>query len=169
MWHGGDFGEILPEDIEEFSRAREIKITDAVEWQNTMSKISESHVKQSIGELLSEPTKKDWGGESDDHFSANTTVGGRRRTAAFLLKGPTNFREMTLEMCGKRADQIYRLAKTSAEVLVVQHAHLVGDAVRGTLRALTIVPGGKSRKYCVMDGQSTYRILKAYEKLPGKL
>jgi hypothetical protein len=60
---------------------------------------------------------------------------------------------MTLEMYGKRADQIYRLAKTSAEVLVVQHAHLVGDAVRGTLSALTIVPGGKSKKYCVMDGQ----------------
>lgn len=167
MWLGQEFGEILPEDIEEFSRAREVKIADAKEWLDAMSKIPEAYVKESFSELLSEPTKKDWGGESDDHFSANATVGGRRRTAAFLLKGPSNFREMTLEMCGKRADQIYRLAKTSAEILIVQHSHLIGDAVRGTLRALTILPGGSSRKYCVMDGQCTYRILKAYEKLPS--
>lgn len=166
MWLGQDFGEILPEDIEEFSMAREVQISDATEWQDIMSKLPEAQVKEAIAGILAEPTKKDWGGESDDHFSANATVGGRRRTAAFLLKGPTNFREMTLEMCGKRADQIYRLAKTSAEILVVQHSHLIGDAVRATLRALTIQPGGTVRKYCVMDGMCTYRILKAYEKIP---
>ena len=72
---------------------------------------------------------------------------------------------MTLEMCGKRADQIYRLSKTSAEILIVQHSHQIGDAVRATLRALSIQPGGKSRKYCLIDGMSTYRILKAYGRL----
>lgn len=167
MWLGQEFGEILPEDIEEFSKARDVVIENAAEWQDVMSRLPEASVKESIAELLNEPTKKDWGGETDDHFSANTTVGGRRRTAAFLLKGPTNFREMTLEMCGSRADQIYRLAKTSAEILVVQHSHLIGDAVRTTLRAFAIQPGGTSRKYCLMDGQATYRLLKAYDKLPN--
>jgi hypothetical protein len=167
MWLGQDFGEILPEDIEQFSKMREVKVADAAEWQGVMSKMSEGEVKSAITSILAEPEKKDWGGEQDDHHSANVTVGGRRRTASFLLKGPTNFREMTLEMCGKRADQIYRLTRTDAEVLVVQHSHLIGDAVRGTLRALAIVPGGRTRKYCVMDGQATYRLLKAYEKLPN--
>lgn len=163
MWLGMDFGEILPEDISEFSKAREIEVSSSDEWMNAMRSTSEADVKRAITSILREPPKKDWGGETDDHFSANVTVGGRRRTAAFLFKGPTSFREMTLDMCGKRADQIHRLARTSADVLVVQHSHQIGDIVRETLRALVIQPGGKSRKYCLIDGMSTYQILKAYD------
>jgi hypothetical protein len=166
MWWGQHFGEILPEDIEQFSEMRNVTVSSAEEWQNVMSHLPEQSVKEALASLLLESTKKDWGGESDDHFSGNVIVGGRRRTAAFLLKGPTNFREMTLEMMGKRADQIYRLTRTDAEIYVVQHSHLIGDAVRGTLRALTIYPGGTKKKYCVLDGLATYRILKAYGKLP---
>jgi hypothetical protein len=169
MWLGQDFGEILPEDIEQFREMRSVTVADAEEWQNVMSKLPEHAVKQALASLLLEPTKKDWGGESDDHFSGNLTVGGRRRTAAFLLKGPTNFREMTLEMMGKRADQIYRLTRTDADIYIVQHSHLIGDAVRVTLRALTIYPGGDRKKYCVLDGLNTYRILKAYGKLSDLL
>ncbi len=166
-WLGQEFGEILPEDIEQFSAMKNVEVASAEEWQKEMSELAEAAVKKALAELLREPTKKDWGGESDDHFSGNVVVGGRRRTAAFLLKGPTNFREMTLEMAGKRADQIYRLTRTDAEIYVVQHSHLIGDAVRGTLRALTVRPGGR-KKYCVIDGLATYRILKAYGKLPAK-
>jgi hypothetical protein len=165
-WFGQEFGEILPEDIEQFKEMSNVTVASADEWQDVMSKLPERAVKEAFASLLLEPTKKDWGGESDDHFSANVAVGGRRRTAAFLLKGPTNFREMTLDMMGKRADQVYRLTRTDAEIFVVQHAHLIGDAVRATLRALTIYPGGKSKKYCIIDGLATYRILKAYGKLP---
>lgn len=166
MWFGQQFGEIFPEDIEQFARMKDVSTSSAEEWQATMSRLPEQAVKTALASLLQEPTKKDWGGESDDHFSGNVSIGGRRRTAAFLLKGPTNFREMTLEMLGKRADQLYRLTRTDAEICVVQHSHMIGDAVRGTLRALTICPGGMKRKYCVIDGQATYRILKAYGKLP---
>ena len=167
MFYGQDFGEILPEDIEQFSRMRDVQVSDAEQWQSVMSKVPEAHVKAAFAELLNEPYKKDWGGEPNDHFSANVSVTGRRRSAAFLLKGPTHFREMTLEMCGQRADQIYRLVASSAEIFVVQHSHLIGDAVRGTLRALTVYPGGRAKKYCLIDGMATYRILKAYDKIPG--
>jgi hypothetical protein len=167
LWFGREFGEIIPEDIEQFGEIKNATAASAEEWQSVMSKLPEQTVKECFASLLVEPTKKDWGGESDDHFSANVTVGGRRRTAAFLLKGPTNFREMTLDMTGKRADQIYRLTRTDAEIYVVQHSHLIGDAVRGTLRALTIYPGGRKKKYCVVDGLATYRILKGYGKLPA--
>ncbi len=166
MWFGQEFGEILPEDIEQFREMKNVTVSSGEEWQNVMSRLPEQAVKRALASLLQEPTKNDWGGETDDHFSGNVIVGGRRRTAAFLLKGPTNFREMTLDMMGKRADQIYRLTRTDAEIYVVQHSHLIGDAVRGTLRALTVYPGGK-KKYCVIDGLATYRILKAYQKLPA--
>ena len=162
MWHGRSFGEILPEDIDQFSKMRDVKIKSEDEWMSVMRELPEIKVKKAIARLLFEPTKKDWGGESDDHFTANVLVRGRRSTAAFLLKGPNPFREMTLEMCGKRADQIHRMVDSDADISIVQHSHLIGSVVRRTLRGQTILPGNRRRKYCLIDGQATYRILKAY-------
>jgi hypothetical protein len=141
-------------------------VANADEWISVMKKVPEEHVKNSIAALLNEPAKSDWGGEENDHFSANATVAGRRCTAAFLLKGPTRFQEMTPAMCGKNGDQIYRLTKAGADISVVQHAHLIGAAVRETLRSMVVTPG-RSRKFCAMDGQATYRLLKAYGLLPA--
>lgn len=164
VWLGYDYGEILPEDIQEFAAMGSATVADESEWMSVMAKVPEEHVKRSIAKLLNEPVKTDWGGEENDHYSANVTVAGRRRTAAFLLKGPTNFREMTPAMCGKNGDQIYRLSNSGADISVVQHSHLIGSAVRETVRAFIVQPG-RSRKFCVMDGQATYRLLKAYDFL----
>lgn len=165
VWLGYDYGEIVPEDIEQFSAMKSVAVCDATEWMSVMAAVPEQHVKNAIAQLLSEPTKADWGGEENDHFSASVTVSGRTRTAAFLLKGPTNFREMTPAMCGKNGDQIYRLSNSGADISVVQHSHLIGSAVRETVRAFIVQPG-RSRKFCIMDGQATYRLLKAYNLLP---
>ncbi|MDN3645875.1 hypothetical protein QWY75_06620 [Pontixanthobacter aestiaquae] len=164
MWLGRDFGEILAEDIDEFSNLTDVKVTSADEWMSVMRDLSEEDVKQKIATLFAEPTKKDWGGERNDLFTAQMHVLGGRRTAAFLLKGPTNFREMTLDMCGKRADQVLRLTESGADISVVQHSHQIGEAVRSTLRQLTVTPG-RAKKYCTIDGQTTYRILKANKLL----
>lgn len=104
------------------------------------------------------------GGEQDDHFTASLSVNGERSTAAFVLKGPADFREMTPEMLGKRADQVYRLSTTPAQILIVQHCHQIGEAVRATLRAFSVTPHNP-RRYCLIDGKDTYRILKAYGKI----
>jgi hypothetical protein len=165
VWCSFDHGEVLPEDIDQFSRLREVVVRDTSEWMDVMKALPEKHVKEAFAKLLNEPTKKEWGGESNDHFSAAATLGGVRKTAAFLLKGPSNFREMTLDMCGARADQIYRLVKSGADISVVQHSHLIGEAVRATLKAHVVHPG-KARKFCLIDGQATYRILQAYDLLP---
>jgi hypothetical protein len=168
VWAGHDYGEILPEDLAEFGQMREAIVTSADEWMSVMRNVPEAYVKRSIASLLKEPAKSDWGGEENDHFSARVTVAGRRRTAAFLLKGPTKFQEMTPAMCGKNGDQIYRLTKAGADISIVQHAHLIGPAVRETLRSMVVTPG-RSRKFCVMDGRATYRLLKAYGLLPSSL
>ena len=165
MWLGRVFGEILPEDIDQFSEMRGVEVASKDEWMAAMRNVPEAVVKKAIASLLLEPTKNDWGGEPDDHFSGNISVQGRRRTAAFLLKGPSKFRELTLDMCGKRADQIHRMVDSGADVCIVQHAHLIGATVRRTLRTEAIRPGGSRRKYCLIDGQATYRILKAYSVL----
>ncbi|MDE0225340.1 MAG: hypothetical protein OXP28_09410 [Gammaproteobacteria bacterium] len=163
MFAGYDFGEILPEDIEQFARMSDVEVTRDDEWMGAMRTLSEDRVKSLIVGLLAETPKEDWGGEQDDHYSGNVTVGGARRTASFMFKGPGNgFREMTLEMCGKRADQIHRMVGTQADLSIVQHCHQIGPTVRQTLRSLVVYPGGSRRKYCVIDGLATFRILKAY-------
>ena len=164
VWCAHDHGEILPEDIDEFAKLKDVTVRDADEWMSVMKNTPEDHVKRSLTKLLKEPSKSDWGGEENDHFSSNVTVDGIRRTAAFLLKGPSKFQEMTPSMCGKNGDQIYRMTNSGADISVVQHAHLVGPAVRETLRSFVVAPGRK-RKFCIMDGQCTYRLLKAYDLL----
>ena len=165
MFLGPELGEVLPEDIDQFCKMSNIEVESDQEWRDVMKSLPEADVRKAFASLFSEPTKKDWGGEANDHFSGNISIHGQRRTAAFLLKGPSQFREMTLEMCGKRADQIHRLVDSAADVSIIQHSHLIGSVVRRTLRNLTIYPGGSRRKYCLIDGQATYRILKSYSLL----
>jgi hypothetical protein len=163
MWYGWDWYEIFPEDIQEFAEMKNVP-SDTADWLAIMPTISEESLKKHFCDLLGDVPKKDWGGELDDHFAASLYVGQQRTTAAFLLKGPTHFREMTPEILGKRADQIYRLASTPAQVLVVQHSHQIGEAVRATLRAFSVTPHNP-RRYCLIDGKDTFRILKAYGKV----
>ncbi len=153
VWGCYDYGEILAEDIAEFSKLAEVKVTGADEWMAARRHIAEDHVKKAMATLLSEPPKSDWGGEENDHYSANVTLAGRRRTASFMFKDPAKFKEMTPAMCGKNGDQIYRLTRAGADISVVQHAHLVSTAVRETLRAFVVTPGAHRRRFCVMDGQ----------------
>ena len=75
---------------------------------------------------------------------------------------------MTLNQLGKNNDQIYRLAQEPAELLVVQHCHDITAAVRATLRAFTVTPGAL-RRYCLIDGKDSFKILKAYDKLEQAL
>jgi hypothetical protein len=152
IWFGRDYGEILPEDIAEFARMKEAVVASADEWMGVMENIPEVYVKKSIASLLKEPAKSDWSGEENDHFSANVTVADKRCTAAFLLKGPAKFQEMTPAMCGKNGDQIYRLTKTGSDISIVQHAHLIGPAVRETLRSMVVTPGRPAKILC--DGRS---------------
>ena len=79
MWFGQDFGEILPEDIDQFSEMRGVEVANRDEWMAAMQNVSEAVVKEAIANLLTEPSKKDWGGESDDHFSASEPYRDLRR------------------------------------------------------------------------------------------
>lgn len=165
LWHGWTWYEMFPRDIAEFSRCAEIPKVEAEEWSTAMKSLPESEVKQRLCRILGDLSKLDWAGEQDDHFAASVHVGSKQLTAAFLLKGPgQGFREMTPDLCGTRADQIYRLSCTPAQMLVVQHCHHIGEAVRATLRAFAVTPHNP-RRYCLIDGKETYRILKAYDQI----
>jgi len=163
MWEGQDFYEIYPDDIDEFSKMKTEDIPDE-EWLEYMENISEKDVKAKLCKILKEIPTKDWGGELNDLFASDIHQSGRRTTAAFVLKGPTRFSEMKLSHLGKNHDQIFRLSQSPARLLIVQHSHKIGEAVRATLRefAVNIV---NPKHYCLIDGRDTYRIFKAYDLL----
>ena len=82
-------------------------------------------------------------------------------SAAFLLKGPARFHEMTLADCGKNGDQIYRLFNTPADVFVVQHCHKITPAVRKTVEAFALSNYSRTCRFTLIDGYDTARILHA--------
>lgn len=165
LWlYGRDWYQCYPEEIDEFSAIAESDKPKRSEWMSYMIQSSEQQIKDKFCEILGEPPNKDWAGEQADIFSCSLHRTGKRLSAAFLLKGPAVFKNMTPDMLGKRADQIYRLSCTPAEILIVQHCHTIGQAVRATLQAFAEKPNNP-RRYCFIDGQDTYRILKACGKL----
>jgi hypothetical protein len=161
FWHSYEFFENYVEDISEFELVRNIPIpTDF----SAMKKISEAAFKQCLGEILHDNTRKDWGGEMSDHFSTNVHIGEKRLSAAFLLKGPAHFAPMGLNHLGKNNDQIYRLSNEPADILFVQHCHDILPPVRETLRAFSVRPH-RARRYCLIDGKDSLRLLIAYNLL----
>ncbi len=159
MWLHWQFFEHFVEDIDEFSKVQEVP--DKIDW-SSMKQISEKTFKACLCEILGDEPTKDWGGEHSDHFSPHVHLHGRRLTAAFLLKGPGGgFERMEITHLGKNGDQIVRLAHEPAELLVVQHCHEIGSAVRETLRTFAVQPS-RARRYCLLDGRDSYRLLTAY-------
>lgn len=159
MWLHYAFFEHFVEDIDEFREVQ--KVPHELDW-SAMKHIRESAFKTCICEILGDQAKADWGGERSDHFSSHLHVQGRRMTAAFVFKGPgAGFAEMEPRHLGKNGDQIFRLASEPAELLIVQHCHNIGPAVRATLRAFAVQPS-RARRYCIIDGRDSFRLLSAY-------
>lgn len=164
-WYSYDYFEHFIEDIDEFSAVRDEPTPDSVD---ELEAISERAFKTCLGEILGDNVVADWGGEQADHYSAHVRVAGKRHTAAFLLKGPARFQPMTLNSLGKNNDQICRLTQTPASLLVVQHCHDIAPAVRQTLRAFAVQPGAP-RRYMLIDGRDSLRLLRAYGKVQHAL
>lgn len=86
---------LLVQSIDQFKEV-DFQWSLSPEEYNRLRDISEQKVKKLFCKLLSEAEiPKDWGGEESDIFSSNLSVEGKRYSAAFLLKGPAKFHEMT--------------------------------------------------------------------------
>ena len=157
-WFGYDFFENFIEDFDEFSAVRNVPLPEDPE---PMQYISEAAFKTCLSEILGDAKNNDWGGEASDYYSAHLTLGGRHVTGAFLLKGPARFAPMDLNHLGKNNDQIVRLSHEPVSVLFVQHCHDITSPVRETLRAFAVQPSN-ARRYCLIDGRDSLRLLNAY-------
>lgn len=149
------------QSIDQFSQT-DFRWTPNTKQFNLLKDIPERDVKALFCRLLGEANvPSDWGGEECDLFSSNLSVEGERKSAAFLLKGPARFHEMTMADCGKNGDQIYRLFNTPADVFVVQHCHRITPAVRKTVEAFALSNYSRTCRFTFIDGYDTARILHA--------
>lgn len=158
IWYSYDFFENYVEDFDEFAKVASIPTPKD---SKAMRSISELAFKTCIARLIGGTTEADWGGEQSDFYSSHLHLGGRRVKGAFLFKGPARFSPMTLNNLGKNNDQIVRLSHEPADILVVQHCHDIRPAVRKTLRAFAVQPS-RPRRYCLIDGRDSLRLLTAY-------
>jgi hypothetical protein len=144
-----------------------------VDWQvrlnrsdlNVLRGIPEKSIKERFADILGEAeVPNDWGGEQLDLWSTRLFVEGYPLMAAVAFKGPAKFHPMSIADLGKNGDQIDRLASTAADVLVVQHCHAIKPPVVNMLRAYA-ADATRPRRYMVIDGYDTIRILRAFDRI----
>jgi hypothetical protein len=158
------------EDIDSFKNARDVNpsLVDSV-LENGYFDKSEDEVQMVFEQIINESFhKKDWGGEENDLYTSNILINGRRTSSAFLLKG-NGLRNKTMEIknCGKNGDQIIRLLQAPAELFIMQFVGNISENVikdiEGKINEKNLK--GQNAYYCIINGQDTARIFKAYNKI----
>jgi len=158
------------EDIDSFRKVRDINPSLVLEFlKNGYFDKSEDFIQSALERILDVSFhKKDWGGEQNDLYTANTRINGARYSTAFLLKGNgLKVKEMQIKPCGSNGDQILRLCNSPANLLIVQYVGNISETsiadIDGKVRQLRV--DGKDSWYCIMDGQDTARVLRAYGEI----
>jgi len=158
------------EDIDSFHKVRDVNpaIVMDVLTDGYLDR-SEDSVQTALERILSVPFhKKDWGGEQNDLYTANLLINGARHETAFLLKGNgLGNRTMEIKHCGVNGDQILRLVSSPAKLFVIQFVGRISEAVISDIdgKVRQARSQGRNAWYCIMDGQDTARVLRAYGEL----
>ncbi len=114
-----------------------------------------THVTGQRGEL--QTSRKAGRALRSDHYTYLRTGEG------WLYRGPAKFAPMTVAMLGKNGDQLERLARTAADILVLQHCHEITPAVISSLRAHAS-DYRNPRRYLIIDGYDTLKILASSDR-----
>lgn len=162
--HWQDRLEVFIDSIDSFERVQEVPPRRTKGDLDALRKIPEREIKAAFAEIIGEQVvPKDWGGERSDLTTTRLKLDGQRVSTAFLFKGPAVFEPLTPAKLGKNGDQIDRLFSEPADFLVLQHCHEITMAVRGQMRAYA-QQFGNLRRFCLIDGYDTVRLLRAYKK-----
>lgn len=158
------------EDIDSFRKVRDVNPATVMDvLKDGYLDRSEDSVQTALERILSVSFhKKDWGGELNDLYTANVLINGARHETAFLLKG-NGLRSPTMEIkhCGVNGDQILRLCRSPAKLFVVQFVGRISEAIVSDIdgKVRHARSQGRDVWYCIMDGQDTARVMRAYGEL----
>jgi hypothetical protein len=154
---------VYVDDIKEFQKVKSVK---NVPETMTPPRLPEAVVKRGIIKLLGEKLDpKDWGGEPNDIFTT-LTLNGKRKRAAFALKGPAKKGPLVPGKMGKNGDQIQRLFASPAQVFFVQYEEEIKESVVDLMAQLAMAKALVEREvyYGVINMTDTYRLRLAYPK-----
>jgi len=158
--HAECWFECLPFDLGGLAAGATVAPVDETIWRAALGQHAPQVVDETlVGLLRTAPppeTREDW----VDITFAETTLAGRPVGITLLrLDHPA---DETLDAAAlfDAGNALVRLVQTPADVLVVQHAGRLDADVRAALREVA-VPPHQPRRYCLVDGGDTYRILKA--------
>lgn len=149
------------DDIDSFKAVRSVDSADP----SLLKKMPERKINRAICIIVNQSEKKDWGGERNDIFTNNLMFKGKRKPAAFALKGRATKGILTLNKMGTKADQVQRLFEGTAEIHFVVHHSDIDERVLDQMQVQAIsksVTTGKKIYYCPIDGKDLARIQAAY-------
>jgi hypothetical protein len=157
---------VYPKEVDQFARAQRQQPPTPTEVA-AMLTVPEQTIKKGFATILGEPfVPKDWGGERSDLYTSRLLVRGQQISSAWLLKGPSVPRPMTIAALGRRGDQIDRLFSEPADLLVLQHCHEIKPAVVNMMETYAF-DVRRPRRFMILDGADTARILNGYGMLPS--
>jgi hypothetical protein len=158
---------VYPEQIRAFERVRDTERGTAREVRQ-LGEIPEEDVKNAFAAILGEPfVPKDWGGEKSDLQTNHVVLDGAPTAAAFAFKGPGVSGELHPNRMGKRGDQLIRAFDEPVDLIVIQHHNKIANTVVREAESFASNPS-RPRRYCILDGADTVRILKAYDTFPPR-
>lgn len=154
---------ITVDDVESFAAVRRHPSAPA----DRLSDLPEARVKRFLQKVIGERHDfQDWGGEKNDLFTNKLRFRGKRRAAAFALKGRATKGSLTPKKMGKNGDQLGRLFTSEAQLFFVVYHSKIDEAVNQQMyaHALARALGGARIYYCLVDGDDLARLVAAYPK-----
>lgn len=152
---------ITIDEVESFAAVRQ---TGAVPGSG-LGDLPEERVKRFLKKVIGEGYDfKDWGGERNDLYTNKLRFRGKRRAAAFALKGKATQGPLTPKKMGKNGDQLGRLFTSEAQLFFVVYHSKIDESVAQLMRALAVsrAIGGERVYYCLINGDDLARLVAAY-------
>ncbi len=162
--HAADWFETWPEDIDELAACADIAPPADKDWQAALAPLCGEDICRALADILGGTRMR---GEADAGtlmLAAGARRGGEQAPTAVIVVADAGAGVLEPATLRARPDAMAALDATPAELWIVQHCHTIGPAVREMVRAFAVRPHAP-RRYCLIDGADTYRILKAYGKL----
>jgi hypothetical protein len=154
---------ITVDDVTSFSAIKNFPTPDPKLKSN---KMAEKRMKRGLQSIIGESHNfDDWGGEKNDLYTNKLKVGGKRKVAAFALKGKATKGPLTPKKMGKNGDQIGRLFTSDAEVFFVVYHGKIEESIVSSLQAHAAARSlaGQSVRYGIIDGDDLNRLYQAYK------
>jgi hypothetical protein len=130
-----------------------------------LSSLPEARVKRFLKKVIGETYDfKDWGGEKNDLYTNKLLFHGKRRHAAFALKGKATSGPLTPKKMGKNGDQLGRLFTTEAQVFFVVYHSKIDESVVQQMAAFAVARAlaGARIYYGLIDGDDLARLVVSY-------